>query len=207
MPNIDTSLAGTRRGAEPLDILIVSSRAEHLNALIRVLDAAACARVFAAFSLRQAAEAISCHSFAVVFCDDSLSNGSYRELLSLRTERNKPNLVLLLRSGEWLEYLEAMHYGAFDVLRCPLQPSEVKGVLLRVLVNQAAQRAALPDAKTSPAIALTVVPTIAPETVTGLTQEEFEELFRRVAQTQKSFDPPAPALPPKPVTKVWRDVA
>lgn len=172
------------------DILIVSSRAEHLKVLIRVLDAA---RVFAAFSVRQAEQAFSRHSFAVVFCDDPLAVGSYRELLSLRTERNKPNLVVLLRSGEWREYLEAMRHGAFDVLRCPLQPTEVKVVLLSALANYAAQRVALPNAKIS--IAPIIVPTIAPKT--GITQEEFDELFLRASRT--SFDPPV--LPPKPATR------
>lgn len=175
--------------------MIVSSRAEHWRALTRVL-AAAPVRVFAAFSLRQAEQALSRHSVAIIFCDDSLSDGSYRELLSQRAERNKPDLVLLLRSGEWREYLEAMQRGAFDVLRCPLLPTEVEAVLLRALPNYAARRAAFPNAT----ISLAIVPTIAPNTAAGLTQEEFEELFERMAQRQRSLGLPSPAHPRKLAT-------
>lgn len=125
------------------DALIVSARHEHLKTLMRVLDASS-ARVITAFSLRQAQEALALQSFGIVFCDESLSDGTYRDLLSMSIELK---LVLLLRSGDWPEYLEAMQQGAFDVLRCPLQPAEVENVLLRATTEHATPRKSSPQAK------------------------------------------------------------
>jgi DNA-binding NtrC family response regulator len=93
------------------------------------------ARVVVAVSLRQAKEALSLEPIGIIFCDESLSGGSYRELLSMPIKANELKLVLLLRLGDWPEYLEAMREGAFDVLCCPLRPAEVENVLLRAITD------------------------------------------------------------------------
>jgi DNA-binding NtrC family response regulator len=126
--------------------LIVSARHEHLKALTGVLDASS-ARVIIALSLRQAQQALSLQSFGIVFCDESLSDGSYRELLSMHVKPRELKLVLLLGSGDWPEYLEAMREGAFDLLRCPLQPAEVENVLLRATTDPATPQKPSPKAK------------------------------------------------------------
>jgi DNA-binding NtrC family response regulator len=126
-----------------VDVLIVSAWHEHLKTLARVLGGSS-ARVITACSLRQAQEALSLQSFGIVFCDECLSDGSYRELLSMHTTPNELKLVLLLRSGDWPEYLEAMRQGAFDVLCSPVQPAEVESVILR------AARDPTPPRKSSP---------------------------------------------------------
>lgn len=41
------------------------------------------------------------------------------------------HFVVMLCSGEWNECLEAMRLGATDVIRCPLQSTEVEYVLIR----------------------------------------------------------------------------
>jgi DNA-binding NtrC family response regulator len=70
----------------------------------------------------------------LVFCDEYLPDGSYRDLLiSGRFGKNAGSFVLLLRVGEWEEYLTAMRLGALDVLRCPLQQTEVEAALHRAL--------------------------------------------------------------------------
>jgi DNA-binding NtrC family response regulator len=129
------------------DALIVSALPGHLKTLIGVLDACS-ARVVVAFSLRQAKGALSLQSFGITFCDEYLSEGSYRDLLSAH---NGLKLVLMLLSGDWPEYVEAMQRGAFDVLRCPLQAAEVEGVLVRATTDPVAPRRSAPTAKTAAA--------------------------------------------------------
>jgi DNA-binding NtrC family response regulator len=135
---------------QSLDALIVSARPEHLKTLIRVLDACS-ARVVVAFSLRQAQGALSLQSFGLIFCDEYLSEGSYRDLLSAHIRPNGLKLVLMLCSGDWPEYIEAMQRGAFDVLRCPLQVAEVEGVVVRATTDPVAPRRPAPKAKTAAA--------------------------------------------------------
>lgn len=131
--------------ANRLDVLIVSARPEHLKNLMRVLDASS-SRVIVAVSLRQAKEALSLEPIGIVFCDEFLSDGSYRDLLSTHVKPNELKLVLLLRSGDWPEYLEAMEQGAFDVLPSPLQTAEVEGVFLRATTDPTPPRKSSPKA-------------------------------------------------------------
>lgn len=128
-----------QRSEELSDVLVVSTRPEHLNTLMHVLKAS-WGWVVVASSLRLAKEALSLQSFGIVFCDEFLSDGSYRELLTTHVTPNGLKLVLMLRWANWPEYLEAMRLGAFDGLRSPLQPAEVENVLLRATTNSASPR-------------------------------------------------------------------
>jgi two-component system response regulator YesN len=125
-----------------LDVLIVSERPDHLRPLIRTLGASS-ARVSACFTIRQAREIFSRQPVDLVFADEFLADGSYRELLHFnRFGQQAASFVLLLRSGEWEEYLDAMRLGALDVLRCPLQPAEVEATVERAIVQKERRSAA-----------------------------------------------------------------
>jgi DNA-binding NtrC family response regulator len=125
-----------------LDVLIVSERPDHLRPLIRTLDASS-ARVSACFTIRQAREIFSRQRVDLVFTDEYLSDGSYRDLLrSGRFDQHAPAFVLLLRTGEWEEYLDAMRLGALEVLRCPLQPAEVEATVQRAIAQKEKRSAA-----------------------------------------------------------------
>ena len=128
--------------ALPLDVLIVSERPDHLRPLIRTL-AASSAKVAACFTIRQAREIFSRQTVDLVFSDEYLSDGSYRDLLlGNRFGQPATSFVLLLRTGEWEEYLDAMRLGALEVLRCPLQPAEVETTVLRAIAQKETRSAA-----------------------------------------------------------------
>jgi DNA-binding NtrC family response regulator len=125
-----------------LDVLIVSERPDHLRPLIRTLGASS-ARVSACFTIRQAREIFERQPVDLVFTDEYLSDGSYRELLlSNRFGQSAVSFVLLLRTGEWEEYLDAMRLGALEVLRCPLQPIEVEATVQRAIEQKERRSAA-----------------------------------------------------------------
>ncbi len=125
-----------------LDVLIVSERPDHLRPLIRTLGASS-ARVSACFTIRQAREIFDRQPVDLVFTDEYLSDGSYRELLlSNRFGQSAVSFVLLLRTGEWEEYLDAMRLGALEVLRCPLQAPEVEATVQRAITEKERRSAA-----------------------------------------------------------------
>ncbi len=115
-------------------VLIVSSRAENRDALLHIFEGLPI-DTSVARTLQEAGAVLSRSSIDVVFCDESLPDGSYRALLEAlaATEQRSIRFVVTLGTGEWHEYLEAMRLGATDVLRCPLQSIEVELVLIRAV--------------------------------------------------------------------------
>lgn len=116
--------------------LIVSDRTSHVKSLVAVLGTLP-TNVFVASTLRQAKEVLSRDAFALVFCDERLAGESYRELLyATNTNCNPLRLVVMLQTGEWEEYLEAIELGAFEVIRCPIEPTDVTRTVIRAMQVQ-----------------------------------------------------------------------
>ena len=113
--------------------LVVSFELEIRKPLLRTLeslkaDVVVCSRV------EQAEEVLGRDPIDVVFCDEHLPDGSYVNLLEANHGHNKiPRLVVTTRQGDWNLYFEAVAKGAFDVIRCPCQPTDVEMTLIRVL--------------------------------------------------------------------------
>ena len=119
----------------PVPILIISGRPENRKMLMRVFDGLP-ADTYAAPSLRQAREALENRSFSVIFCEERLSDGSYGDLLhEVRAVHDGTRFVVVLCTGEWEEYLEALRLGADEVLRSPLQPTDVDLALIHAMRN------------------------------------------------------------------------
>jgi DNA-binding NtrC family response regulator len=112
------------------DVLVASSDMEERRNLVRIFEGLSM-NVISCNGMSQAAEVLSRQPVDLVFCDDSLSDGSYRDLLTTKKNRlNAPRVVVTSRTWEWEEYLEAMRLGAFDVVRRPWQPTDVEMVVL-----------------------------------------------------------------------------
>lgn len=127
---------------QQLDALVISDRMEHVKSLVRILDGLAI-NVYVACSLKQAQEVLWRQPVALVFCDERIPGGSFRELLqTAEAKRKASHFVVMLQTGEWDEYLEAMRLGAFEVIRCPVQPTDVEMTLIHATRDQA-QRAAM----------------------------------------------------------------
>jgi DNA-binding NtrC family response regulator len=117
--------------AREIDLLVVASRLDNRKALLRVLDGLP-VNVFTAATVEQAHEVLACHDVLLAFCEENFPDGTYRTLLSsIRSCHMNTRLVLMLCTGEWDEYLEAIRLGAADVIRCPLQPTDVELALIR----------------------------------------------------------------------------
>ncbi len=113
--------------------LVASSHLESRRVLLRILDDLR-VNAFASTTLAEAEEVLSRQRVALVFCDDRLSDGSYRDLLrNLRTWKQSPHTVVTTRTGEWKEYLEALGLGAFDMIQYPYRPTDVELNVIRAM--------------------------------------------------------------------------
>jgi len=53
-------------------------------------------------------------------------DGPYFDLLTgVRATWPETQFVVMLCTGEWEKYLQAMRFGAQEVLRCPLRPTDI----------------------------------------------------------------------------------
>lgn len=113
--------------------LVVSSHLECRRVLLRILEDLRVNTLVSA-TLAEAEEVLSRQRVALVFCDDRLPDGSYRDLLrSLRSWKQSPHAVVTTRTGEWKEYLEALGLGVFDMIQYPYRATDVELNVLRAM--------------------------------------------------------------------------
>ena len=126
-----------------LDVLVASSDIEHRQTLVAILEGLSL-NVISCSTLAQTKEVLSQRPLDLIFCDDHLADGCFRDLLPLvKVAWRTPRLVVTIRTGEWKEYLDAMGLGAFDAIRRPSHPTDVELIVLRAMHegNRAADRA------------------------------------------------------------------
>lgn len=112
--------------------LIVSGRVEDRQQLARILDSLS-TNVFIVGTLAHAREVLQLQRITIIFCDERLSDGTYRELVAYTKEqRSAAQFFVLLTTGEWPEYLEALGLGV-DAIRYPVQPTDVELALIHAI--------------------------------------------------------------------------
>ena len=114
-------------------VLIVSCRPENRKTLLRVFDELSI-NSYVAPTIRDAIEVLVSRSISMVFCEERLPDGPYSDLLTgVRATWSETQFVVMLCTGEWEEYLEAMRLGAQEVLRCPLRPTDIDLALIQAM--------------------------------------------------------------------------
>lgn len=123
--------------------LVTSSHLECRRTLVRILEDLS-VNTFVSATLAEAEEVLSRQVVSLVFCDDHLTDGSYRDLLqTLRTWKKAPHVVVTTRTGQWREYQEALGLGVSDMLQFPYRSTDVELNVLRATrgADQKADRA------------------------------------------------------------------
>ena len=116
-----------------LDVLVASSNFEDRGALIKILDGLSL-NVISCNALSQVAEVLSHQAVDLIFCDERLTDGSYRDLLAIKDEAlRRPQVVITIRTDDWKEYVDKMHPGVYDAVRRPWQPTDVELVVLHAM--------------------------------------------------------------------------
>jgi DNA-binding NtrC family response regulator len=116
-----------------LPVLVVSCRPENRKLLMHVFDGLPIDG-YSAPSIQQAKEALQLRPFSLVFCEERLPDGPYVDLLRhVQLTTDNTRFVVLLCTGEWEEYLEALRLGAEEALRCPLQATDIDLALIHAM--------------------------------------------------------------------------
>lgn len=115
------------------DVLVVCTELGNRNALIRMLEGMSVG-VFACSTLRQAKEVLASQKIELVFCDENLSDGSFRDLLPTSIGWiGRPHFVVIIHSGQSAEYLGALQLGDCGVISAPLYPTDVELAVIRAM--------------------------------------------------------------------------
>ena len=113
------------------DVLVACAEMKNRNALIHMLEGMSVG-VFSCSTLGQAVEVLSSHKIELVFCDENLSDGSFRDLLRAnQVWIGRPYIVVIIDHGEWADFLEALQSGVFEVISSPLHPTDVELAVIR----------------------------------------------------------------------------
>src|SRR5262252_2484824 len=106
-------------------ILVASSDLESRQALNHILDQEGYETICAS-RVSECLEILASQPIGLVFCERHLVDGTYRDLLKGSKPLNqKVRVVVTSRHGDWDEYKEALHSGAFDLILSPCQPTDV----------------------------------------------------------------------------------
>ena len=117
-------------------VLVLTPNLEVRQPLLRTLDKLSADTVTCS-TRTQAEELLSTQDFALIFCDEHLSDGSYQDLLHPHNSARKvPRIVVATRTGEWDLYFKALGKGAFDIIRAPWHATDIEMILIRAIREQ-----------------------------------------------------------------------
>jgi DNA-binding NtrC family response regulator len=96
--------------------LVVSGRVEDRQNLAGILDRLS-TNVFIVGTLAHASEVLQLQPITIIFCDEQVSDGPYRDLVAFaKAECNAAQFIVILSTGEWPEYSEALGLGVEVIL-------------------------------------------------------------------------------------------
>ncbi|MFB3814747.1 MAG: hypothetical protein ACE14L_11620 [Terriglobales bacterium] len=130
--------------ARPPQTLLVFADNEHRDALAAVLAGLGVEAFFAA-NCAQALELLRSRNFALVFCEDRLTDGDFRMVLAAASSTG---VVVCSRLGGLEQYLQVMQSGAYDFIVPPYRPGDLSPILASVLQdyrNEATASGAAPS--------------------------------------------------------------
>jgi DNA-binding NtrC family response regulator len=110
-------------------ILVVSSDPDQRRALTSILQKDGWTPLHAS-RLSECRDLLAKKNVGLVFCERRLADGTYRDLLSeTDTPSRKVPVVVTSRLADWDEYLEALRYGAVDLIASPCKPNDVSSAI------------------------------------------------------------------------------
>ena len=115
----------------PWEVMVLSAQFEDRRSLTHIL-ASQQVEPLCCSTLREAVETLRKEPVGLVFCDKSLPDGTYRDLLTAaRGLATRVRVVVTSHQADWDEYLEAMRLGAFDVIAVPCRPTDVEWMVIQ----------------------------------------------------------------------------
>lgn len=132
----DPDFPGEVNTATPCRVLVVSA-SENREAVTSAMahwamDPVCCSGVQEACSLLQET------SPSLIFCDETLSDGTYRDLLREISRSLRARFVVISSAADLdANYNEAIALGAFDMIASPCRRSDVQWIAIRAMHEDA----------------------------------------------------------------------
>jgi DNA-binding NtrC family response regulator len=137
----------------PVQVLVVSSEPEDRRVLTAILNREGWDTICAS-QVSECREVLAGLNISLVFCDRRLPDGAYRDVLAItRSLSRNVRLVVTSRLADWDEYLEALRYGAFELIVSPCRRSDVVWALLQSHREDEERAASSPPGKARAAAA------------------------------------------------------
>ena len=136
-----------------LGAIVVSSDIERRRQLSDILTRQG-ADPICVSSVRECQEVLGNHRARLVFCDEHVADGSYKDLLAAyRLSDRKPRLVVTSLLADWDLFKEAMRRGAFDVIAAPCRPTDVEWMLIQAQREERLTASRMPQPTAGPELA------------------------------------------------------
>lgn len=87
-------------------------------------------------SLQEARSYLPDETFSLIFCEDTLSDGTYRDILRPPGKPMKTRLVVISEVSDDQKYDEAKQLGAFDVISSPCRRSDIQWMVIRAIQEE-----------------------------------------------------------------------
>ena len=112
-----------------IQVLVTGCDAGKRTALLNMLEEYGLEPMIAS-NVEETRQILERRPMHVVFCEDRLPDGGFREILRL-VKANRPEVQVVVSSmlGDVHEYIEAMNLGAFDFIASPYRSSEIISVV------------------------------------------------------------------------------
>ena len=89
-------------------------------------------------TLREARGLLPDATLSLIFCEDTLTDGSYLDLFNILGKPLKTRLVVISAMSHVDEkYKAAIASGAFDMIASPCRPSDVQWMVVRAIQEEA----------------------------------------------------------------------
>jgi ActR/RegA family two-component response regulator len=112
-------------------IVVISSDSNDLSALAEILKKQELGPVCAS-TVSQYRGVLSKQSVGLVFCDSTLSDGDYRDVIAAsRSLGSRARVVVTSSQATWPEFLQAVRSGAFDIISKPCRAKDVEWMVIQ----------------------------------------------------------------------------
>jgi len=129
----------------PWPVLIASPDIENCRHIANTLERWGFDPVWAS-TVQQAREVLSSRSVPLVFCEDRLGDGDFRDVIhAARLAPSKVRVVVTSRQRgrrQHRESVEAIRIGAFEVIACPCYPTDLDWAVVHALRDAAQETTA-----------------------------------------------------------------
>jgi DNA-binding NtrC family response regulator len=122
-------------------VMVASSDSERLRRVEEILGQREIGTICSS-TIRRCREILTSENVGLVFCDENLSDGDYRDLLvtaARKSTKGKVRVVLMSPAIGPDEYHAAKRSGLFEVIASPCRPTDLEWIVIRARRDEMAR--------------------------------------------------------------------